>query len=309
MKQTAHRIILLLLIMWSQHVMAWSWRDLWVTKNQQGQRLMNQGHYNEAEATFERTDWQAAAAYRAGNYSRAADLYQSQNDVQGYYNRGNALAHMGDYEDAIAAYDKALAIEPDHQDALHNRKVIADLLKKDKERQDNQQQNQSSQDQQQQDQSKQNQNKQGQDKQSQDKQSQDKQGQDKQGQDKQSQDKQGQDKQGQDKQGQDKQGQDKQGQDKQGQDKQGQDKQEQGKQDQDKTDRDQPGQDKSSQSKAQTQKTDGHTGKKAAADSAQPDSEQEQAKEQLLRLVPDDPGGLMREKFLRDHLRRQRGWD
>ncbi|SIR83814.1 Ca-activated chloride channel family protein, partial [Fluoribacter gormanii] len=36
--------------------------------------------------------------------------------------------------------------------------------------------------------------------------------------------------------------------------------------------------------------------------------EKQQAKEQWLRLIPDDPGGLMREKFLRDHLRRERGW-
>ena len=38
------------------------------------------------------------------------------------------------------------------------------------------------------------------------------------------------------------------------------------------------------------------------------DSEKQQAKEQWLKLVPDDPGGLMKEKFLRDYIRRQRGW-
>lgn len=36
--------------------------------------------------------------------------------------------------------------------------------------------------------------------------------------------------------------------------------------------------------------------------------EQQQAKEQWLRLIPDDPGGLLREKFLRDHLKRQNEW-
>lgn len=37
------------------------------------------------------------------------------------------------------------------------------------------------------------------------------------------------------------------------------------------------------------------------------ESEQQQAKEQWLRLIPDDPAYLLREKFLRDHLRRQNG--
>ena len=36
--------------------------------------------------------------------------------------------------------------------------------------------------------------------------------------------------------------------------------------------------------------------------------EQKASDEQWLRLVPDDPGGLMRSKFLRDHLRRHQGW-
>lgn len=35
--------------------------------------------------------------------------------------------------------------------------------------------------------------------------------------------------------------------------------------------------------------------------------EEQQAKEQWLRLIPDDPAYLLREKFLRDHLRRQNG--
>ena len=36
--------------------------------------------------------------------------------------------------------------------------------------------------------------------------------------------------------------------------------------------------------------------------------ERQQENEQWLRLIPDDPGGLMREKFRRDYLRKQRGW-
>lgn len=36
--------------------------------------------------------------------------------------------------------------------------------------------------------------------------------------------------------------------------------------------------------------------------------EQKKADEQWLQLIPDDPGGLLREKFLRDHLKRKNGW-
>ncbi len=267
------------------------WEDLWLTKNQQAQKLMDKHQYSAAASRFEDEHWRVTADYRAGQYEKAASGYQAFNTADGFYNQGNALAHMGRYEDALKAYDKALGLNSNHQDALYNRKIIEALLNKDKQKQNQNKQNQD----------KQNQNKQNQDKQNQDKQNQDKQNQNKQNQDKQNQDKQNQDKQNQDKQNQDKQNQDKQNQDKQNQDKQNQDKQNQDKQNQDKQNQDKQNQDKQNQDKLNQDKQN--------ADLSPEESEMQRANEQWLRLVPDDPGGLMREKFLRDHLRRQNGWE
>lgn len=47
--------------------------------------------------------------------------------------------------------------------------------------------------------------------------------------------------------------------------------------------------------------------KKDKAPMSASEREKQQEKEQWLRLIPDDPGGLLREKFLRDSIRRQRG--
>ncbi len=274
---------------------AFSWQDLWSTKNQQAQVLMNRGDYSQAGKMFERPDWQAAAAYRSGNYQHAADLYQALHNENSYYNQGNALAHMGQYEKAINAYNKTLAINPNNQDALANRKVVEDLLKKQKE----QQQDQNKQDQNKQDQNKQDQNKQDQNKQDQNKQDQNKQDQNKQDQNKQDQNKQDQNKQDQNKQDQNKQDQNKQDQNKQDQNKQDQNKQDQNKQDQNK--QDQNKQDQNKQDNQQPQNTQ-------SSSLTQAEREQQQTKMQSLQLVPDDPGGLLREKFMRDHLRRQLGW-
>jgi len=271
MKIMCRQALLIVLLSLIAQAHAFTWQDLWKTKDQQGKALMEKQQFQQAKDIFLRPDWRATSAYRAGDYELANKLYPSIKSEDAYYNHGNTLAHMGKYEEGIKAYDKALAINPDNQDALHNRKILEELLKKDKEQQ----------------------------KQDQDKQNQDKQNQDKQNQDKQNQDKQNQDKQDQDKQNQDKQNQDKQDQDKQDQDKQDQDKQDQGKQNRDKQDQDkQKQQDKQNQNKDKPNKAD-----------AQAQREKDQAKEQWLRLIPDDPGGLLREKFLRDHLRRQRGWD
>ncbi|WP_144175995.1 tetratricopeptide repeat protein, partial [Pseudomonas sp. Kh13] len=40
------------------------------------------------------------------------------------YNLGNVLARQGDYDGAIAAYDKALARHPQMADAVANRAVV-----------------------------------------------------------------------------------------------------------------------------------------------------------------------------------------
>ncbi|MFO8741501.1 tetratricopeptide repeat protein [Legionella pneumophila serogroup 1] len=277
----------------SNQLKAFSWSDLWFTPNQQAQHLMEKGQFAKAKDLFERNDWAASAAYRAGDYEQAAKLFNELKTEQGYYNQGNALAHLGKYEEAIRAYDKALAFNPNNQDALYNRKLISELLKKDKEKKKSQNQ---------QDKDQQNKDQQNQDQQNQDKQNKDQQNQDQQNQDKQNKNQQNQDQQNQDKQNKNQQNQDQQNQDKQNKDQQNQDQQNQDKQNKDQQNQDQ--QNKAQQNKNQNKKNDKQEGE------IQSESNQEKqlAKEQWLRLIPDDPGGLMREKFLRDHLRRERGW-
>ncbi|HAT7073532.1 TPA: tetratricopeptide repeat protein [Legionella pneumophila] len=277
----------------SNQLKAFSWSDLWFTPNQQAQHLMEKGQFAKAKDLFERNDWAASAAYRAGDYEQAAKLFNELKTEQGYYNQGNALAHLGKYEEAIRAYDKALAFNPNNQDALYNRKLISELLKKDKEKKKSQNQ---------QDKDQQNKDQQNQDQQNQDKQNKNQQNQDQQNQDKQNKDQQNQDQQNQDKQNKNQQNQDQQNQDKQNKNQQNQDQQNQDKQNKDQQNRDQ--QNKAQQNKNQNKKNDKQEGE------IQSESNQEKqlAKEQWLRLIPDDPGGLMREKFLRDHLRRERGW-
>ncbi|KTC76981.1 tetratricopeptide repeat protein [Legionella brunensis] len=282
---------------------SFSWQDLWFTKDQQAQTLMKEGQFKEAETIFQDQGWRGAAAYRAGNFKEAAEYYQSLQNEQGFYNQGNALAKLGQYEKAIKAYDKALAHNPNNKDAQFNRKLMEELLKKDKNSQANNQQNQDQQDNnQQQDKNQQNQGQQG-NNQQQDKnqQNQDQQGNNQQ----QDKNQQNQGQQGSNQQ-QDKnqQNQGQQGSNQQ-QEKNQQNQDQQGNnQQQDKNQQNQSQQDKDKQGQEQ-QSDDKNTG--VGVDPSA-EREKQQAKEQWLRLIPDDPGGLLREKFLRDHIRRQGGW-
>jgi len=116
-----------------------TWDNLWATPDQQGQKAFSAGDYNSAAALFDSSQWRAASAYRKGDYTTAADIATTN------YNRGNALAKAGRFEEALAAYDKELTAHPDDQDAQFNRDLVADLL----EQQEQQQEPDSEQDQQQ----------------------------------------------------------------------------------------------------------------------------------------------------------------
>lgn len=273
MKRTA----ILCMILFASAAHAFKWQDLWQTPDQQAQKLMRQGQFAQAKDQFENKEWAGSAAYRAQDYKLAAKSFQDSLSQRAAYNEGNALAHIGKYEQAIKAYDKALALNPKDQDALFNRKLVEDLMKKNQQDKNDKQDDK-------------------QDKQDQDQQNKD----DKAKQDKNNQDQKDQSQSDPTQQNQDQQ--DQKDQDKKDQDSKDQDKNDQEQKDQNDKDtkEGQKDQDKKDQDTKDQQS-------KASKAQSEADKEKQQAREQWLRLIPDDPGGLLREKFLRDHLRRERG--
>jgi len=67
---------------------------------------------------------QGAQAYRKGDFATAQTLWQDVPVADAAYNRGNALAKQGDYDQAIDAYDEALRLQPGMADALANRRAV-----------------------------------------------------------------------------------------------------------------------------------------------------------------------------------------
>jgi len=63
-------------------------------------------------------------AYRQGNFADAQRRFEGIDTDQGWYNLGNALARQGQYDEAIKAYDKALAKQPKMPDAIANRAAV-----------------------------------------------------------------------------------------------------------------------------------------------------------------------------------------
>ncbi|MDP5185750.1 MAG: VWA domain-containing protein [Alishewanella sp.] len=144
-------ILVILPLLYLPPADAVSWRDLWQTKQQQAVEDYQQQDYQQAQQKFRDPLWQGNAAYRAEDYAAAAEAYQrASNDapsVDSWHNLGNALAMQQQYEAALAAYEQALALDPEAPSPAANAELMRKLLQQ--QEQEQQQQDQQQQDKQQ----------------------------------------------------------------------------------------------------------------------------------------------------------------
>lgn len=118
------------------------WDDLWQRPDQQAMQQWQAGDKAAAAAQFERPDWQQAAQYSQGNYQQALDSLPTPHTSDQWYNRANALARLGQFDQALKAYDEALKLNPDNQDAQSNLQLVEQAKKQLEQQQPPQDQNQ-----------------------------------------------------------------------------------------------------------------------------------------------------------------------
>jgi Ca-activated chloride channel family protein len=243
---------------------ALDWQDLWQTKDQQATQAFAQQQYDHAAELFENPDWKAAAQYRSGK-PQTGEL-QVPKTATGFYNQGNVLAKSGRFEEAIVAYGKSLAIDPNNEDAKYNKKLVEEALKQQKQQQQDQQQS--------------------------DKQ-QNSENDQKQGEQNSQQDQSGSEQKPEQK---DENSAQNNGESKQEKSETGEQKESE-KTDESKKQAEEPQAQESSAQKEDKKKPDPSKQNEAPAQAVQPSDEKVQANEQWLNRIPDDPGGLLKRKF------------
>ena len=249
------------------------WSRLWRTPDQRGQALLQQGDAAGAAQAFADPQSKGHASLEAHDYTGAAKTLEGIDTAEAHYNRGNALAHTGDLQGAIAAYDAALKLNPQHTDARHNRDVVAAALKKQQDQKQDK---------------KENQEKQGKE-------------------DSKAGDKQD-GKQDEKADAKPNDGKDGKADEKPGDKPDGKDgKPRESKDSKDGKPTSSP-KDDAAQAQRDAETALGKDTQPGAANTVkQPPTEKQIAKEQWLRAIPDDPGGLLRRKFLIEHMLRQQG--
>jgi len=134
---------LVLLLPLPKNSYAVEWQDLWQNKDQQAAQAYKNKDFDKAASLFENPDWKAAANYKAGAYDKALESLVPKPDEKNaavLYNQGNALAKSGQLEPAIKAYEKALALNPNDDDAKYNKELVEKALEKQKQEQKKQDQ-------------------------------------------------------------------------------------------------------------------------------------------------------------------------
>ncbi len=117
---------------------AFEWRDLWLRPDQQAASALDQGQPEVAAHRFVDPAWRGMALYQAGDYSGAAQAFADSKGVEAGYNRGNALARAGQLDEAAEAYREVLEQAPEHADAKANLALVEKLQQQQPQQQQDQ---------------------------------------------------------------------------------------------------------------------------------------------------------------------------
>ena len=124
---------------WADDGLMSSW---FLNDNQQAMKEF-EDNPKAAAQLFNDPNWKASSHYKAGEYQAAADLWQDSNNLQNHFNHANALAQLNKLDEAINKYDEIL----NHSDNSNVEQTLLDsaqfnktLLEKLKEQQDQQKQ-------------------------------------------------------------------------------------------------------------------------------------------------------------------------
>ncbi|EAT13751.1 VWA domain-containing protein [Bermanella marisrubri] len=113
----------------------------WLLNDDQQARKILESKPEQAATLFDDPKWQASSHYKAGEYEKALEKWQQFDDANSLYNQGNALSKLNRFDEAINAYQAALEKSPDHEKAKFNKQLIEQIQQQQQNQQQGQQEN------------------------------------------------------------------------------------------------------------------------------------------------------------------------
>jgi Ca-activated chloride channel family protein len=110
-----------------------SFIGLWFSPDQQGRYHYERGDYRAAARAFENPLWKGVACYRTGDFNAAVLQFATVDTPEGYFNLGDAYAHLGKLDQAAKSFSAALRQRPGFIVAKENLALVQSLIKKQKD--------------------------------------------------------------------------------------------------------------------------------------------------------------------------------
>ena len=115
------------------------WQDWWRTPAQQARAALDAGDIDTLESIAPDALWKGVAEYENGEFDAAAQSFdqdaierlaagQTQAANQALYNRGVSEVLNEQYENAVQTFNQVLESDPQFADALHNRDIATQLI-------------------------------------------------------------------------------------------------------------------------------------------------------------------------------------
>ena len=124
----ARWVIVVSLACCATEVLADSSGSWWKTRDQRGVELLQSGDAAAASEVFKDSEWRGISHYRNGNFAEAQKEFAGSTDLNSLYNEGTAAARAGDYQAAVEKLEQVATADPAHADAQHNLDIARQLL-------------------------------------------------------------------------------------------------------------------------------------------------------------------------------------
>ena len=124
----ARWVIVVSLACCATEVFADSSGSWWKTRDQRGVELLQSGDAAAASEVFRDSEWRGISHYRNGNFAEAQKEFAGSTDLNSLYNEGTAAARAGDYQAAVEKLEQVAKADPAHADAQHNLDIARQLL-------------------------------------------------------------------------------------------------------------------------------------------------------------------------------------
>lgn len=132
--------LILMLSITAGNAFAFDWKDLWQRPDQRAYQILQDGDSVTAAEIFDDPQWRGVSHYRAGEFEQAQKEFNSVEGDTALYNQGVTAVQQGDFDAAIEKFENLLERSPDHLDGQHNLEIARELAKQQEQEQEQEQQ-------------------------------------------------------------------------------------------------------------------------------------------------------------------------